>query len=244
LTTTAVRGTFDSIPFRANRTFHRGVLWSAELGQLDTQPPETHFPAEFGRLEESDLDRLLPVVGRMDPISPEAIAKRFRIGRQCFFAQVNGAIVAYGWLTRGSEYVGEFERELWVEADEAYVWDCATLPDYRRRRLFSKLLAYITDRARREGIQRLWIIGLTAAPGINRGVAAAGFRPLLSLAYLRLLDLCVLRLVPMPDSGAHHLAAAYRLLGVKQTPSFRYWRVSRFERHVTPETHFAGQAQR
>jgi GNAT superfamily N-acetyltransferase len=197
------------------------------------------LPVEFGRLEGSALDRLLTAVKRMDPIAPEAIAKRFEIGRQCFVAQVNGVIAAYGWVTRGAEYVGEFERELQVGANEAYVWDCATLPDYRRQGLFSALLAYITDRLRHEGIQHLWIIGLAAAPGIDRGVAAAGFQPILSLAYLRVLALCALKLEPMPDVSAQQLAAAHRLLNAKGEHNFGSWMVSRFERHRTPETHFA-----
>jgi GNAT superfamily N-acetyltransferase len=204
------------------------------------RPREIYFPAEFSRLEVDALDRLLSTVKQMDPIAPEAIAKRFQIGRQCFVAQANGAVVAYGWLTRGSEYVGEFERELQVGADEAYVWDCATLPNYRRQRLFSALLAYITDRLRREGMQRLWIIGLAAAPGIDRGVAAAGFQPILSLTYVRFLDLCALRLIPMSNASEQLLAAGNRLLKVTGGPNFGRWRIGKFKPHRLPETHFGG----
>lgn len=176
----------------------------------------------------------------MDPIEPEAIVRRFEIGRHCYVAQVDGLVVAYGWVTYGPEYVGEFERELQISPGEAYIWDCATLPDYRRLGLFSGLLAHMTRCLAEEGTQRLWIIGLAAAPGIDRGVAAAGFQPIFDLTYLRLATLYALRCTPAPDLTTEEIAAAIRLLKADQERGFGPWQFARLKPHTIPNTHFDG----
>lgn len=190
----------------------RGILWSAELGGLNNRKIEARLPAEYCQIEKGSLAALLSSVEQMDPIAPDAIARRFDGGRQCFTAQVNGDIAAYGWITHGPEYVSEFDRQLQVEEGEAYVWDCSTLPVYRQKRLFITLLAYISERLRGEGVQRLWIIGLNGAQAINRGVAAAGFKPVMRLAFIRLSGMNVLMLNPHKNASTQQRRDARRLL--------------------------------
>ena len=198
------------------------------------------LPAEFSRVGQESLPRLMSTVAQMDPIAPEAIARRLELGRQCFTAQVEGIIAAYGWLTRGPEYVGEFERELRVGEGEAYIWDCATSPGYRRQRLFSALLAHITACSRQEGIRRLWIIGVIAAEEINHGVAEAGFQPVMRLGYLRLDKRRLLALTPAREASAQELASARRLLEAEGDRAYGSLLLGNSARPRPPDTHFDG----
>lgn len=182
----------------------------------------------------------MATVKQMDPIIPEAIARRFELGRQCFTARVEGVIAAYGWLTHGPEYVGEFERLLQVRPGEAYIWDCATLPAFRRQRLFSALLAEITARSRRAGLRTLWIIGVTAAEEINQAVVEAGFQPALRLTYLRLGQLPLLMLNPAPGASVQQIASARRLLQAEDERSFGPLLMGNSSRPRPPDTHYDG----
>ncbi len=218
--------------------FRRGTLWSAELTQRTTGPVASYVPAEFRQVQPASIPQLVATARQMDPIVPGALARRFEIGRRCFAAWVDGSIAAYGWLTHGPEWVGEFERELHVPDGEAYIWDCATLPRYRRQRLFSALLGYVTDQLRREGLRRLWIIGLVVAPSIVRSVEAAGFEPVLRLAYLRLLDKRILLTAPVRNIPPQHLSAARRLLKTGHERAYGPLIVGNSARPRPPDTHF------
>jgi GNAT superfamily N-acetyltransferase len=223
--------------------FQRGTLWSVELKDLDLRLVEANLPVEFSQIEKDSLPWLLATVEQMDPIAPEALARRFETGRRCFVARVEGLVAAYGWVTLGPEFVGEFERELQVREGEAYVWDCATLPKYRRQRLFSALLSSLTGQLRQEGLNRIWIIGLTVAREINFGVAAAGFRSMMHLTYLRLIDRRVLALYPHQGVAASQIASTRRLLQMEGERAFGPLLVGNSRLPVPPETHFDGKVE-
>ena len=105
------------------------------------------------------------------------VAPRFARGCRCFAALADGAVAGYGWLSRGPEWIGELQLEIRPRDGEAYVWNCVTLAPHRRRGVFRSLLLGITETARREGLQRLWI-GSVAIPA-ERAVEPSGFRPAL-----------------------------------------------------------------
>lgn len=190
----------------------RGILWAAELDKPKTDRITAHIPVKFRQLQNDNLPQLLSAAGQMDPIPQQALVKRLDLGRQCYAAWVHDSLAAYSWLTRGREWVGEFERELNVLDNEAYIWDCATLPAYRRQRLFSTLLGHIVDHLSRDGLQRLWIIAVIIAPAINRGIAEAGFTPMLNLTYFHFGNIRVLLTVPISNTPPSLILAARRLL--------------------------------
>jgi hypothetical protein len=182
----------------------------------------------------------MATVEQMDPISREALTRRLDAGCQCYTARVSGTVASYGWVSFGPEYVGEFERQLQVREGEAYIWDCATLPDFRRQRLFSAVLAYLTGQLKQGGLERTWIIGLNTAQEITRGVEAAGYRPLMNLIYLRLIDRRVLALDPHRDAPAAQVAYARRLLHQEGERAIGSLLVGNSGRPVPPDTHFDG----
>lgn len=174
------------MPLRPFWAFERGTLWTMDLD--GPSPMATAVPAGvmFGEAQPEDTRELAAAMGVPDP---QEVVQRFLSGRRCFVARVEGAIAAYGWVSEGAESIGELERTLRIQPSEAYIWDCATLPAFRRRGLYSALLRCIVGVLRGEGVRRLWIgASLDNAPSI-RGFRSAGFRPVIKLIYLRVLGL-------------------------------------------------------
>ena len=64
---------------------------------------------------------------------------------------------AYGWVSRGTKHIGELERSLQMQPEEAYISDCSTLPPYRRQGLYSALLGRIATALGGQGIRRVWV---------------------------------------------------------------------------------------
>ncbi len=168
--------------------FERGTLWVHECGENeeDIAPVVPSVDATIDEVRSEDAESLARAMGLADATE---VRQRFNSGRRCFVAQVGGAIASYGWVSRGVESIGELERSFRMLPDEAYIWDCATVPQYRGQRLYCALLSHIVATLCRDGARRTWIgASLDNTPSI-RGFAAAGFQPVLTLTYLRLLGM-------------------------------------------------------
>jgi ribosomal protein S18 acetylase RimI-like enzyme len=117
------------------------------------------------------------------------VCRRLESGRRCYGAWVEGRLAAYGWVSFNQEWVGELRLELQLQPGEAYIWDCATLPEFRQRGLYSALLVYIVGELREENISRFWIgADLENLPS-QKGIARAGFRPVAHLVIERQLGM-------------------------------------------------------
>jgi len=103
--------------------------------------------ATFRRLGPENAPALAAVMGDGDLAE---IHKRFESGRSCYTAWVEGQLTAYGWVSFKEEFIGELSLRLRLSPGEAYIWDCATVPAYRQKRLFSALLAYMLGELRLE----------------------------------------------------------------------------------------------
>ncbi len=51
--------------------------------------------------------------------------------------------------------------------NEAYIWNCVTLTEHRRKGIFRSLVADISEAAHKTGVRRLWI-GSVAIPRRRR----------------------------------------------------------------------------
>jgi GNAT superfamily N-acetyltransferase len=109
------------------------------------------------------------------------ILERFGSGRRCYAAWVAGQLAAYGWVSFDQEFIGELSLRLSLVPGEAYIWDCATLPAFRRRGLYSALLVHILGELRAEPLCRVWIGADAENVPSQRGMARAGFRPVADL---------------------------------------------------------------
>lgn len=172
--------------------YQKGVLWALELpagGAADSQlarPLEPPLGTEF---EEILPDEPGNAFDGLEPAIAEDFSRRLTLGRRCFAGRVDGKLAVYGWVSTGAECVGEMEREIRPGPGEAYVWDCFTLPAYRRQGLYSALLSHIKISLTNEGCRRIWIGSNMENEPSLRGFARAGFRPVAYQTYLRLAEL-------------------------------------------------------
>ena len=101
----------------------------------------------------------------------DLVATRLARGCRCFAAWRDDAVAGYAWLSGGPEWIGEVGLEIQPGPGEAYIWNCVTLPPYRRQGVFRDLVAHLCEVAEGEGLSRLWIGGL-------EGTAEAALPPL------------------------------------------------------------------
>jgi ribosomal protein S18 acetylase RimI-like enzyme len=169
-------------------TLERGTLWERKL---TGEPAPRVAPAVPVRWEEAGppsggaLAAAQALASAMSLSDPVPVLRRLRSGARAFAAWVDGSIACFGWVSSGSERIGELERHIRLPAGEAYVWDCLTLPAYRRLGLYTSLLTHIGRTLQAEGFRRLWIGSALANQPSIRGFEAAGFRPVLRVVYVR-----------------------------------------------------------
>jgi GNAT superfamily N-acetyltransferase len=162
---------------------HVGIFW---LFKPDELTPDSAFsitpaiPVTFRRIGPDSI-RPLAQVMRMEDQSP--IIRRFEQGKRCYAGFHGNEIVAYGWVTFDEEAIGELGLTARMRKGESYVWDCATPPAYRGKRLYPALLAHILGTLAAEGIHRAWLG--TDADNIpsQKGVALVGFQPILDVGF-------------------------------------------------------------
>ncbi len=76
---------------------------------------------------------------------------------------------------------GETLKSIRLRPGEAYLWDCATLPAFRRQGLYSALLAHVIDVLRADGLRSVWIGADLYNIASHGGIERAGFRPVADL---------------------------------------------------------------
>lgn len=189
--------------------FERGILWGVEL---DAPTPRVE-PKLEARFQECGPDTAIALAAAMALRDAGQVRDRLATGRRCMLAWVGDEIAAYGWISVRPEYISEQEREIALQANEAYIWNCATLPAFRGRRLYIALLGEILAVLRAQGVRRAWIgTALSNLPSL-RAFATAGFQPALTLTFARLGRFHCLRIgVPRDAAGALTDAARRELV--------------------------------
>lgn len=173
-------------------TVERGTLWVREHSSGPPNELQPRVDASFGELGQADLEELAAAMR----LPTEPVRSRIEAGRRCFCLCVDGAIAAYGWVTQGKETVGELERQFLFQQDEAYIWDCATLTEWRRQRFYTALLNQITRQLLGEGVRRVWIGASRLNQPSVRAFATAGFGRVLDLTYRRFYRFSLMRISP------------------------------------------------
>lgn len=202
--------------FQRPWAFERGTLWAIDL---DHTAPVVVMPKVAATSAEASREDSVALTTAMGLTDAHEVDQRFVAGSQCFAAWVDGKVAAYGWVSRGTERIGELERSLQMQPDEAYIWDCATLPPYRRQGLYSALLGHITTALGSQGIRRVWIgASIQNRPSVQ-GFAAAGFHPAIRLTYVRVLMARVVRVSDEPGAPDGLAAAARRALVESRVPA-------------------------
>ncbi len=191
--------------------------WSSERGTFWVFEAAGRLPAKvvprsevgFAQVEPADFADLAEATGSP---SPEVIQRRFKGDRRCYYLASSTEITCYGWVSFGSEYVGELERTFHLQDEEAYIWDCLTMPAWRGQRMYTALLSHILFQLYEEGVPRIWIGASRQNLPSIKGIASAGFQHVLDLGYMRLFGLTLLRFRLSPEIPDRLSQAAYRIL--------------------------------
>jgi GNAT superfamily N-acetyltransferase len=145
------------------------------------------------------------------------VRPRFARGVRCFAAMAdNGAIAGYGWLSTQPEWIGELQLEIRPGPGEGYLWNCATIPEQRRRGVFRALLTGICNHAQAAGMRRLWI-GSVAIPA-EKAVGPSGFRRALTFSTWTLGPMHVLISGPAAEADGKLVREARVVLGSQEAP--------------------------
>ena len=128
----------------------------------------------------------------------------------------DGAVAGYGWLSTQPEWIGELQLEIRPGPGEAYIWNCATVAEHRRKGIFKSVLSGISNLSHAAGLRRLWI-GSVAIPA-ERSVGPSGFRRALRFSTWRLGPAHVLRSTAPQDADPQLIFDARSVLGSPGAP--------------------------
>jgi ribosomal protein S18 acetylase RimI-like enzyme len=171
-----------------------------------------------------DVARLATLTGR----TRQELARRLRDGHSAFVATFDGVPAAYGWVASRTASLGELGITLQLPSDERYLWNFVTLPEFRGRGIYPRLLEAIIVRLTRRGAQRLWIAYAPENHASALGIMRAGFTHVADLSF----DPAGRVAFRAQDAAAAPLVA--KLLGVEAAsgPLAPCWRCERAGRGV------------
>lgn len=184
----------------------RGTIWVLHLDQ-EMPAVAPRIQAEFRRLTPD----LVPVLASStSSLTLTEINKRLESGRQCYVAVVDRQIAAYGWVSFVEEDIGELNLRIKLLPGESYIWDCATLPAFREKLLYSALLIHILGELHAQNICRAWIGADLENTPSQKGIARAGFHHVADLVIERVLAMRQVWVTGLPGVPDRVVAEARR----------------------------------
>lgn len=139
-------------------------------------PPLSGFDVEVG----ADVDR----IAALTSLGHDEVEARLGAGHRIYIAMVDGIPTSYGWVATLASSIGELDVSFSLPAGDRYLWDFVTLPEWRGRGLYPRLLQAIISHEL-AAAQRFWIINAPENAASGKGIAKAGFTPVGDLSFLR-----------------------------------------------------------
>jgi len=88
----------------------------------------TRLPVTVGLLSETDVDAYL----RFCPEThPSEVHSRLEAGHLCFVVRHEGRMISAAWIATGQVWIDYLACEIRLAADEAYLYESFTSPEYR-----------------------------------------------------------------------------------------------------------------
>src|SRR6185295_217903 len=112
----------------ADRSGPVGTVWVMDLDGPVTRVAAA-LPAALGQAGPEAAAALAAAMGLA---SAAECLRRFAKGCRCHVGRVEGVLASYGWISFGEEMADEMALRIRLLPGEAYIWDCATAPDFRR----------------------------------------------------------------------------------------------------------------
>lgn len=150
------------------------------------------------------------VMAALQQRSVGEIERRLENGHRAYVAWIDGEAAAWGWVATASATIGELKVEFSIPAGDRYLWNFVTLPAFRGRGLYPRLLEGIVDAESIDG-ERFWIAYAPENHASGAGIRKAGFDLVAELSFDEQGTPVVKEL--RPGGGAQ----ASRLLGLADT---------------------------
>ncbi len=139
--------------------------------RLDAPAPSRVLPPG---VELAVADRPMAAGGAKGRWHPEA-EQRLRDGHVCAVARHETEVVAYCWLACTPVWVAEIGHAVVPGAEDVYIYDAFTMPEWRARGLFSAVLARLLAFAHARGRKRALIFAGARNRASRRVIERAGF---------------------------------------------------------------------
>jgi ribosomal protein S18 acetylase RimI-like enzyme len=167
-----------------------GTISVFELKNLPKRWPDTlnKAPIRFHEITQAEATPLQLAQEKSGHYPPGDVARRLETRREAFVGEVETPlgklIVTYGWVALTDEPLGNTGCSFNPPPGDAYLYDFATVPEYRGLGFYPALLRYILGELARRGIRRAWI---GTAPGNHasaHSIERAGFTKVADSAYI------------------------------------------------------------
>ncbi len=116
-----------------------------------------------------------PLIAELAQLQLEDVQTRVHDSNQPYIAYLVGQPIAYGWSAAREGAIQELGLEFAIPMGNRYLWDFATLPEWRGRGVYPRLLQAILCV---EGlmVDRFWIGHTADNMASRRGIVKAGFQ--------------------------------------------------------------------
>jgi GNAT superfamily N-acetyltransferase len=152
------------------------ALWSWWTGD---SLPSLEPLAAMRVLTTDDSARIVAEMG----IAREETTARIEHGHRAYVAEVDGVPAAYGWVASLGASIGELGIGFSLARSDRYLWDFVTLPAFRGRGIYPRLLREIIAREG-QSANRFWIINAPENVASAAGIEKAGFVSVGQLSFI------------------------------------------------------------
>ena len=147
----------------------------------DDPLPQLPLLPKFWAEESTDVQLL----ARLAHLGANEIYHRLTEGHRPYIAYLLSTPVAYGWVGTTGATIGELNLTFSIPTLDRYLWDFATLPEFRGRGIYPHLLQSIVISEMQRGVERFWIIYAPENKASGISIAKAGFHQLGKLTFLK-----------------------------------------------------------
>jgi GNAT superfamily N-acetyltransferase len=138
----------------------------------------------FLRAGEELLNRIEQAMHASGEYPPGEPKRRWRRGRVPYVAMVGTEVASYGWVTPEPEPMDDLGISFTAPPGEVWLYDFATVPEFRGRRLYPALLRFILSELKDQGVTRAWIGTEAGNVASQHGIRRAGFTLVVESKYV------------------------------------------------------------
>lgn len=115
------------------------------------------------------------ILAAISGLAPAEIERRLREAHQPYLAWLDDQPVAYGWSATRQGAIEELALRFAIPPGNRYLWDFVTLPAWRGRGIYARLLRTILD-LEAPHAERFWIATTVDNHAAQRAIVRAGFQ--------------------------------------------------------------------